>query len=206
MVSTTTNYIGSTVTISYNTTNNGPGVIDMANGPGADSTLNCDLVYLYKPLLWMRDAVQIAQISVNARILMWAVSATATYSVNVPTVTNGSDYLILSVDAIGFSGIGARWEANDSNNIVSIPVCRSSSPTSECTNLTAPASVSTFRGPMQVQYIEVNEGNAAPFNPYYGIFFPYIWYDQIFVSPTNILDGSRAGVAFNPSTNALAAG
>ncbi len=66
MVSTATNYIGSTVTISYNTTNNGPGVIDMANGPGGFNWY--DLVYLSTKPFVDADARQIAQITQRTNI------------------------------------------------------------------------------------------------------------------------------------------
>ena len=181
-INVTTNVGGGYVTATYNITNNGPGILDGATW--------YDNLYISSNPTLDTNAISLQTIA-GSGTRHPSLGVGQFYTTNlfalIPTVPSGDYYIILKLDDFGFGASGQTinyiWEANEANNTASVPV-HILEPDLAPTNLDSPASASANQS-LIVDYQVVNQGDTTA--AYGGIDG---WFDNVYISPTNILDGS----------------
>ncbi|HWD21184.1 MAG TPA: CARDB domain-containing protein [Verrucomicrobiae bacterium] len=172
-----TNRGGTTVQLTFNLTNNGPGIMDGATFE--------DELYISTSPVYDGNAVGILQIN-QAPHLGAGEFMTVTNQVSLPVEPSGNYYLILRIDAFGSQPNGEITEVNESNNIISTPIHLNESDLVP-TNVVTPPIVSA-REPIQVQWSDLNQGDgvATKFNP----FLFYEWVDRFYLSTNQQINPS----------------
>ncbi|HEX7653047.1 MAG TPA: CARDB domain-containing protein, partial [Verrucomicrobiae bacterium] len=179
-----TNQGGTLLTVAYDTTNNGPGIIDYNLGPPFGNTWY-DLVLLSTNPFVDDSAHFLSQI--NQRTNLAAGQSFHTVrTVTIPVLPSGDYYLLVHVDSYGFADVGGLFESNETNNTLVarihikeadlVPVALNTA-----TNVSALQTVS-------VQWAVANQGDTAAvnYNPGYN---NLQWYDAVYLSSTDTVDG-----------------
>jgi hypothetical protein len=188
-----TNLGGTSIALTYNTTNNGPGDIAFSSG-----SINWyDEVYVStNPVL---DSTAVALYQINQRTNLAAgANFTTVANVTLPNPPSGTYYLIVALNAYN-----SLYESNKTNNQASIPI-QLREPDLTVTNITAPASVATMQQ-VPISFVTVNLGDALASNPNASL-YGFQWYDFVYLSTNTYLDNTALGVDDLLTTNALAPG
>ena len=164
--------------ITYNITNNGPGVLDGAGWS--------DHLVLSTDNQWSDDDLNLLQPFQTPSIGVGQ-SVARDYSVTLPVIPSGNYFIVVRLDRFGSFDHGNLWEVNETNNQAAIPL-QLTVPDLVPTNILAPAQVSPSQ-PVNIEWSiqNVGDGVATAWNPG---FFPK-WYDRLYFS-TNQFAGPGA--------------
>jgi subtilase family serine protease len=174
-ISSATNLGQSVIQFTYNTTNNGPGILDGAN--------YYDELFLSTNSVLDSTATYIQQIN-QAPSLGVGQHFTSTNYATMPVIPSGDYYLILHVDHFGPQPQGYIWETSETNNYA-VRTVHIIEPDLVPTNIIAPAFVSS-RQPVQLGWNIQNQGDGIATNLTY---YSFEWADGLYLSTNQQVNG-----------------